>query len=490
YYCSCPSCYHPCKHIGIIENAIASQAADENRGKQDRLQMVEKTIGNVPAERLREFIVGQARCSDELQNAILLAFAADVENAEGNRYSPIIRSALASFAIPDDQNYYYDGNWDIEALDQWFDKAREYADLEQYDDAILVCKACIEEYSQWLYDTGDKTDAMFSQDYEAVPLNVIEKVAEHADKKELFDYCISEMKKRKYEGTYFIDGFHRLLAAVAPEVDPDRFIAMQDELLACIADRSSDKAESILRRKIDFHKRLGHLDKAWSLVEENIQIAPFRLQTVEKKIQERDFQAAKKFVNDFLAEQKEQNGYHGETWHKLLLDIAQKENDIPAVRTLTYGFIKTRFRREYFEIYKRSFGPDEWADERERLYLCYGGEKHFNPSAADFMAAEGDTVRLAAYIEKHLSAERLERYYRSIAHTCPGKTLELFQKAISQYAEDNVGRSHYEHVLSMLEKMAGIKGGKEMALDLVRDFRVRYRNRKAMLDVMSDYPAS
>ncbi|MCL2600663.1 MAG: SWIM zinc finger family protein, partial [Treponema sp.] len=41
YYCSCPSCYHPCKHIGIIENAIASQAADENRGKQDRLQMVE-----------------------------------------------------------------------------------------------------------------------------------------------------------------------------------------------------------------------------------------------------------------------------------------------------------------------------------------------------------------------------------------------------------------------------------------------------------------
>jgi hypothetical protein len=36
-------------------------------------------------------------------------------------------------------------------LDQWFDKARDNIRLKQYGEAILICKACIEEYSQWLY---------------------------------------------------------------------------------------------------------------------------------------------------------------------------------------------------------------------------------------------------------------------------------------------------------------------------------------------------
>ena len=73
---------------------------------------------------------------------------------------------------------------------------------------------------------------------------------------------------------------------------------------------------------------------------------------------------------------------------------------------------------------------------------------------------------LIFYIEKHLSVERLEKYYSFFSKDLPEKTLELFCKAINHYAEKNTGRNHYEYVVKLLMKM----------IKRIKSFKIDYLN--------------
>jgi len=487
YSCSCPSDYSPCKHIPMIEEAIAKKiAADEKEENSSGLRL-EDFIGNVSAEKLREFIITQAKYNTEFNNAILLEFSANAGNAKGNKYSKLIRTTLA--AVPNDEDdYYCEECLNIDVLDQWIDKAKNCVRLKQYDEAILICKAIIEEYSQWLYNVGGDVSMIFSLEYQSVPFDIINDTIEHINKKELFNYCLGEMKKKKYEETDFYHGFQQLFGNLAVTVDPDAFIALQDKLLADVNDKSPHEAETILRRKINFYLRLGQKKKAWDLVKENMQIESFRLKVVKRKIEKQNFKTAKKLINDFInAQGKDPEKFFNRTWLELLLDIAQKENDIPTVRKLSYRFIEDYFKKEHYQIYKASFSSAEWADEREKLFLHYSGKKRFSHSAAELLVAENEIERLLNYVEKYLSIDDLERYYKVFASDYPEKTLEMFKEVLIPYADNNTGRSYYEHILSLLRKMSQIKGGKKVASDLIADFRLHYKNRRAMMEILNGF---
>jgi hypothetical protein len=109
-------------------------------------------------------------------------------------------------------------------------------------------------------------------------------------------------------------------------------------------------------------------------------------------------------------------------------------------------------------------------------------EKHLsdNPPAVE--------QRLSRYIKKHLySTDELVRYHENFASAYPEKTLELFKKVLVFYARNNIGRSHYECIFSLLNKMKDIKGGKKASADLAADFRIRYKNRRAIMEILSEF---
>ena len=324
YSCSCPSDYSPCKHISMIEEAIAKKIAADEKSGGPRL---EDFIGNVSVERLREFIIDQAKYNTELNNAVLIEFSTSTGNAKCNKYSRLIQATLAS--VPHDEDDYYCAEClNIDVLDQWIDKARNCVRLKQYDEAVLICKALIEEYSQWLYNAGENISLIFSLEYQSVPFDIIFNTIEHIKKKELYNYCLAEMKKKKYEKTDFYDGFQRLFEELTAMIDPDAFLALQDKLLADVKD--THEVETILRRKIKFYLRLGQKKKAWDIIKENIQIESFRLKIVKRKIKKQNLRTAKKLINDFInAKEKDPKKYFNDTWLELLLDIAQKKKTHP-----------------------------------------------------------------------------------------------------------------------------------------------------------------
>jgi hypothetical protein len=101
------------------------------------------------------------------------------------------------------------------------------------------------------------------------------------------------------------------------------------------------------------------------------------------------------------------------------------------------------------------------------------------------LAAEGMAERLMEHIGKKLSLEKMEKYHPFFATAFPEKTLDLFRKAVDHYAENNTGRTCYEHIVSVFKKMKKIPGGSAVTADMKAQYLVTYKNRRAMVEILS-----
>ena len=153
---------------------------------------------------------------------------------------------------------------------------------------------------------------------------------------------------------------------------------------------------------------------------------------------------------------------------------------------ISFDFIENNFDSEYYRIYKSAFTSKEWEKELQNIIDHYEKKgKHFSESVADVLSEEKDAFKLMAYIEKHLSAERMDNYHSHFAVKYPKETLDLFKIAINQYAEKNTGRNYYEYMVRLFQKIDRIENGKEMATNMIAQYKNQYKNRRAMVEIFN-----
>jgi hypothetical protein len=490
-----------------VKQAIAEHVSRQSTESQNKTLTIDELLEKVSLQELRNFVIRQAKYNADLTNAVKLEFAHkltsakdDVDDDEDN-YNPyfkIVREILEDvyFNCDADDYYYRDDYVNLDGLNQWFEKAKVYVEQQNYSEAILICKACIEEFAEWVQDEETDSDLLEYIDtdyYESAPLKILEAVATSpdVDYKALYDYCLSEMNKDKYSEVF--DSFNDLLGILAAKINADEFIALQDSLLDKIDNKSSSDAERILRRQINFYNNTQQPNKANALIENNIQIENFRYQAVTKRFAEQNFAEAKKLIKDFICNAK--LNYRNDRWYKILLEIAQEENDIPNIQTLAFSFIEHGFDEQYFDVYKSAFTADEWSDALEHLLQHY--EKNvpdsdfynrkigkYNSNVVEVLIAEEAAERLMLYIEKYLTVEKMEKYHEIFAGLYPEKTLELFKKTVDDYAVKSVNRSHYEYLVKLLMQIREIKNGDKMVADMVSNYRDQYRTRRVMMEYL------
>ena len=201
----------------------------------------------------------------------------------------------------------------------------------------------MEEFAGWYQDAdGEIYDYIEDSGYDTKPFDILQEVVEKTTEfdRELYDYCRQEMQKSKYgEQSGILDGFNDLMATLAPKINPAEFIALQESLLQQVSDKKSRKAEKILERMIRFYHSAGQPEKAGEIVENNLQIESFCRQAVEKRIAGQQYEDAKRLIYNYCG--KDSSDYHSH-WDEYILDIAQKEKDVPTIRKMAFGFISVR----------------------------------------------------------------------------------------------------------------------------------------------------
>jgi hypothetical protein len=494
FSCSCPSDYYPCKHIPIVQEAISERITKSENGNATGL--FEKTIKEIPLNDLQDFIIRWGLHNSSFQQAVLLEFTSEQKHSAGsNSYSEIIRNGLEDAYIDEDAIYdYHYESMEIDVLDQWLQKARDYMNQGNCQEAILIAKACHEEYAEWAYETID-SDMMdyICENYIYDPFEILReaKKQRYLSADDLLDYCNTESKKKKYAHISMRSAFEEMIRNLTEETDPEKYLKIQTDLFNELSDKTSHEAKRILERIIAYYKKRGEEETAWKIVEENIQIESFREEVVKKRITDKEFKKAKKLINDFLqTKNADDSGYYGRHyshWDQFLLEIAQKENNVGDIRKYTKRFIEDRFDSNHYNRYKSTFSTEEWPTQMEKLIKHYQkGNNWFNANIADVFVSEKQNERLLKYIEQHAHINVLEKYYPYFMLEFPDRTLMLFKKMIDDHMK-NTGREIYEKTVQLFEYMLKIKGGKEMVKQMISNYKGLYRNRKAMNEILDNF---
>ena len=489
FSCSCPSDGYPCKHIGMIITAIDEKRNDAAFNSQKKLEelTIKNIIEKVSEKELRNFIIDYVRYNEELSKKIQLTFLSKVVNKESKSLNAILKSELDKIHFDMDELYSdYDYCPEIDILDEWLNLASEHVNKKEFEEAIDIAKACLEEYASWKENIEEEVLEYLNPDYQELPFEIF-KSAALEDKKmaeELFDYCCSEQSLEKYANTSIFEQFHKLLAILAQtELQKKKFIELQEDLLEDINDKDSTDTEDIITRVVNFYQ-INNLDKkAYELMEDNIQFFKFRKIIIEENINAKEFGKAKKLINDAFSITTNQS--HLRQFEELLLKISQLENDVPTIRSISFKFIERNYFENYFEIYRSTFSKEEWQKQKESLINNYqNGNKGFVDNVAKILVNEKETEHLFKYVAQYFNLSRLEEYHIHFHKQFPFETLQLFQKAIIKYANDNTGRGHYEYIVQIFTKMCRIENGEPMARMISNQIKLTYKSRRAMLEIL------
>ncbi|MDR0892373.1 MAG: SWIM zinc finger domain-containing protein [Mediterranea sp.] len=492
YSCSCPSDYYPCKHIAMAEEAINERMKKE--AKSSKEIDIRALLKNVSQEELVEFVCNQTQCNSNLQKDILLTFASRMtQTTDANRYMDIIGQALDKIDFDEDDIYYdnyYSNAPRLEVLDDWLYKAQEYLHSGQSREALLVCKACMEQFSLWLKRQLSDTAGCMDGYYETRPFEILGQLAERraVDAKELFDYCRKELTKSLYTSN-MRNGFLDVMLALASQVGSEAFLKEQEQELRKIADPTSWDAKRILDRTIRYYQDNNQAGKAWDTIKQNLQIESYRKEWVQHLMEEKEYSEAKRLIEEFLLSHADRrnNDRRNNDWYELKLRIAQMEGDIASVRALSFWFIRERYVPEYFRVYKSTFcsKPEEWETEMEELIKRYqGNSPWFVASVADVLYEEKKAPQLMHYVAHHLTTESIGQYYTGFSSLYPDKALELFRVAIDKYAAANTGRNYYKTIASQMKKMRKIEGGNAVVDGMLAQYRQVYKYRRAMMEIL------
>ena len=496
FSCTCPSDYYPCKHIGFLEEEVRKKSAKIIDKQRKNELTVEDILQNVTLDELRTFVIKKAKFNSDLTKAITLEFAEKLKEtatkkAVGNIYKPLVEADLRNveFDLENEDYYDYEGaEVDLSVLSDWYDKAKAFISQQKYEDALHICQAVIEEYAEWYEAADGDTRDYVAQDFQEDFFDLLTQMAKNKqiDNRSLYEYCKQELQKKAYYADTR-NQFNDLMSELANAVNPDEFIAMQNELLEKVADKSSREAETIVRRLYDFYLSDNQKDKAEELAENNLQIESFCKFALEKRIAENRLSEAKQLILNF---EGSHSNYRKSEWNNYKLQIAQKEKDKPTIRKIAFEFIENHFDKKYFTVYKSVFSAEEWTAEFEKLYKHYekqGKSWHFqsfNSNLCDLLVAERLTDRLLDYVNTHLTAETMECYYTHFVEKQPEKTLKMWRNAVDFYAEKNVGEKYYESVCRWLKIMKKLAGGEKTVLEMIDNYRIAYKRRSKMMELL------
>lgn len=133
---------------------------------------------------------------------------------------------------------------------------------------------------------------------------------------------------------------------------------------------------------------------------------------------------------------------------------------------------------ELYRELKTQYTAEEWLIKREEIFKKL-------PSTAnveELYKEEKLYDRLLACVLNNYGLSALENYENVLKEEYPQQILDKYKVEINKKAMYVSDRKNYSYLVSLLRRMQQIKGGKRIVEEIVKDWKVKYKNRPAMMD--------
>lgn len=127
---------------------------------------------------------------------------------------------------------------------------------------------------------------------------------------------------------------------------------------------------------------------------------------------------------------------------------------------------------------KKQYTADEWLIKREELFNKLPAHAHVERMYEEEKLYD----RLLVYVLNSSGLYALQEYEKVLKKEYPEQILNKYKDEVSKMALRTSDRKNYARLVSLLRKMQKMKGGSKVVEQIATEWKVKYRNRPAMMD--------
>ena len=136
---------------------------------------------------------------------------------------------------------------------------------------------------------------------------------------------------------------------------------------------------------------------------------------------------------------------------------------------------------DIYKELKAQYSEKEWLIKREELFKKLPPNAHIDRLYKEEKLYD----RLLAYVLKSSGLYAVQSYENVLKKEYPKQILSKYQGEVNKMASCTGNRKHYADLVALLRRMKRIKGGSEIVETIVEEWKIKYRNRPAMMDELS-----
>lgn len=136
---------------------------------------------------------------------------------------------------------------------------------------------------------------------------------------------------------------------------------------------------------------------------------------------------------------------------------------------------------DIYKELKAQYSEKEWLIKREELFKKLSANAHIDRLYKEEKLYD----RLLAYVLKSSGLYAVQSYENVLKKEYPKQILSKYQGEVNKMASCTGNRKHYADLVALLRRMKRIKGGSEIVETIVEEWKIKYRNRPAMMDELS-----
>ncbi|MBQ2980700.1 MAG: SWIM zinc finger family protein [Lachnospiraceae bacterium] len=127
---------------------------------------------------------------------------------------------------------------------------------------------------------------------------------------------------------------------------------------------------------------------------------------------------------------------------------------------------------------KKQYTEDEWVIKREEIFKKLPAYAHVERLYKEEKLYD----RLLTFVLNSPGLYILQEYEKVLKKEYPEQILGKYKDEVNKMAMHTSDRKHYAHLVSLLRKMQQMKGGVKLVEQIVSEWKLKYKNRPAMMD--------
>lgn len=468
------------------------------KGSPPTLSVFSSLLKKVKDKELREFMEAYMLESNDFKTELLLRFADHLKVSGKEKFLLLIHQIMEPVHRDIEKTDITSIRVMADRLHSLLQKAEDQFTLRNYLDPFHLAVSLIQEVHPKLTKITDPDELLKRCVIRSfLMLNNIVNTDAGPDLKELiFEVALREALRSEYRLTGLeAQWFDLLMDAAVSEQRQLQLLELLDQLIHETGRQhkggiNERYEEYFLRKKIALLERMGRIEDAKKVVEENLRIRAFRRQLIEESIAQEDFAAAKELIKaSKLSDQQKGRLNISSEWDELLMKIALAEQDTRSIRQAGLRLFYDRFDISFYQQVKSTYDSEKWLREVEKIIATLKAETHYGLKGIRLLAAifieEKYWRRLLQLLQKNASLEFVEDYYDLLKEKFPAELVGIYREALRRYAEHNMGREHYEYVVKTIRKIQSLHTGNEAAKALTTEFKVKYSQRRNMVKALN-----